>query len=84
MPPQRVGVLHHFDLKTGVDLAYFYLESRGKKSRELRECMTSDLSFQFQMDKKERIIYEFEVDYKKSFTWRSSLSNDKIISLKRV
>ena len=84
MPPQRVGVLRHFDLKTGVDLAYLYLESRRKKSRELRECMTSDLSFQFQMNKKERIIYEFEVDCKKSFTWRSNLSNDKIISLKRV
>ena len=83
MLPQRVGVLRHFDLKTGVDFAHFCLES-GTESREPRECMTSDLSFQFQMNKKERIIYEFEVDCKKSFTWRSNLSNDKIISLKRV
>lgn len=27
VPPQRVGILRHFDLKTGIDLAYFDLES---------------------------------------------------------
>jgi len=26
VPPQRVGILRHFDLKTGIDLAYFALE----------------------------------------------------------
>ena len=35
---------------------------------------------QFQMNKKERVICEFEVDFKKSFCWRSNLSNDNIIS----
>ena len=29
---------------------------------------------------KERVIYEFEVDFKKSFIWRSNQSNDDIIS----
>ena len=29
---------------------------------------------------KEKVIYEFEVDFKKSFIWRSNLSNDDIIS----
>ena len=44
------------------------------------------LSFQFQMSTgKERLIYEFEVDFKKYFIWRSNLvSNDDIISEKPV
>ena len=37
-------------------------------------------SFQFQMNKKERVICEFEVDFKKSFCWRSNLSNNILIS----
>ena len=32
------------------------------------------------MNKKERAIGEFEVDFKKSFCWRSNLSNYIIIS----
>ena len=39
------------------------------------------LSFQFQINtEKEKVIYEFEVDFKKSFIWRSNLGNDDIIS----
>ena len=38
------------------------------------------LSFQFQMNKKERVICEFQMGFKKSFCWRSSLRNDNIIS----
>ena len=38
------------------------------------------LSFQSQMNKKEREICEFEVDFNKSFCWHSNLSNDNIIS----
>ena len=30
---------------------------------------------------KEKVIYEFEVDFKKSFIWRSILSNDDIFFL---
>ena len=44
-----------------------------------RSVRTSYLSFQFQMIKKEGVIYDFEMDCKKSFIWRSYLSNeDKI------
>ena len=32
------------------------------------------------MNKKERVTCEFEVDFTKSFCWRSNLSNDNIIS----
>ena len=32
------------------------------------------------MNKKERVIYKFQMDFKKSFCWRSNLSNDNIIS----
>ena len=35
-------------------------------------------SFQFQMNKKERVICEFEVAFKKSFCLRSNLSNDNL------
>ena len=39
------------------------------------------LLFQFQMNTGiERLIYEFDVDFKKSFILRSNLSNDDIIS----
>ena len=39
------------------------------------------LLFQFQMNtEKEKVIYEFEVDFKKSFIWHSNLSNNDIIS----
>ena len=33
------------------------------------------LLFQFQMNKKERVIWELKKDFKKSFYWRSNLSN---------
>ena len=33
----------------------------------------------FQMTKNEREICEFEMDFKKSFCWRSNLSNENII-----
>ena len=36
------------------------------------------LSFQFQMNKKERVMYEVEMDFKTSFCRRSTdLSNDE-------
>ena len=34
------------------------------------------LLLDFQMSKKERVICKFDVDFKKSFCWRSNLSND--------
>ena len=39
VPPQRVGFLRRFDLKTGIDFPHFGPESvRVWFSRELREC----------------------------------------------
>ena len=38
------------------------------------------LSFQFQMNKKERVTCKFEMDTKKSFSWRSNISNEERIS----
>ena len=38
-------------------------------------------SFQFLMSKKESLICELEMDFKKSFCWRSNLSNGDIISV---
>ena len=38
------------------------------------------LSIQFQMNKKERVIREFEMDFKKSFCWHSYLKIRDIIS----
>ena len=38
VPPQRVGVLHCFGLKTGIDCSHFVLES-GITFKEIRECM---------------------------------------------
>ena len=38
-------------------------------------------SFQFLMSNKESLIGEFEMDFKKSFCWRSNLSTGDIISV---
>ena len=64
--PDRVGFLRHFGLKT-----VWFL-------REIGECM-KELSFQFQMSKKERELCEFEMAWK-IFCLHSNLSNDNIIS----
>ena len=37
------------------------------------------LSFQLQMNKKERVICKLQKDFKKSYCWRFNLSNDDII-----
>ena len=38
-------------------------------------------SFQFEMNKKESVICEFEMDFKKSLYYGFNLSNDDIISV---
>ena len=53
-------VFEPFCLKTGFDFAHFGLES-GMVFEG-----TMHLSFQFQMSKKEREIWEFEIDFTKS------------------
>ena len=64
--PDRVGFLRHFGLQSGMVF------------EGTTECM-NELSFQFQMSKKEREICEFEMAWK-TFCLHSNLSNDNIIS----
>ena len=44
-------------------------------------CVSMCSSFQFHMNKKESVIYEFEMDFKKSFCCCFNLSSDDIISV---
>ena len=44
-------------------------------------CVSMCSSFQFHMNKKESVIYEFETDFNKSFCCCFNLSNDDIISV---
>ena len=66
VPPQRVGVSPHFDLKTGIDLAYFGQELDMVFKRTTESVWTYE-SFQFQMTKNERKTCKFKRDFKKSF-----------------
>ena len=66
VPPQRVGFLPRFGLKTSIDFAHFGLES-GLIFKGTTGVYERIYFFQFQMSKKEREIYEFEMDFKKSF-----------------
>ena len=75
--PQRVGFLHRFCLKTGIDLAHFGLEEdmvfKGTTGMcERFYCVNSK-----RVRKKEREICEFE---RNLFCCCSNLSNDDIIS----
>ena len=72
-----VWFLRHFGLKTGTDFPYFGLNS-SMVSEEIHERICRFNSKL--MNKKERVICEVEVDFKKSFCWRSNVSNDNIIS----
>ena len=72
-----VWFLRRSGLKTGADFAYFGLNS----SMVLDEMHELTCRFNYKlMNKKERVICEVEVDFKKSFCWRSNVSNDNIIS----
>ena len=64
MPPQGVGCLCRFGLKTGIDFAQFVLESGVVF---IDGPVRTYLLFQLQLSKKEREICEFKVDFKKSF-----------------
>ena len=66
VPPQRVGFLPRFGLKTSIDFAHFGLES-GLIFKGTTGVYERIYFFQFQMSKKEREICEFEMDFKKSF-----------------
>ena len=64
MPAQKVGFLRRFDLKTGIDFAHFGLEL-GSGVWGNYNCVSMCSSFQFLMNKKESVICEFEMDFKK-------------------
>ena len=66
VPPQRVGFLPRFGLKTSIDFDHFGLES-GLIFKGTTGVYERIYFFQFQMSKKEREIFEFEMDFKKSF-----------------
>ena len=71
MPPQRIVILGRFGLKTGIDFASFGLgwySFRGNYDSASKYSL-----FQFKRSKKEIVISEFEMDFKKSFRWRSNL-----------
>ena len=64
-PPQRVWFLSRFRLHTGLDFAHFGLEL-GMVFEETTGMYERQLSSQFQTNKKERKIREFEMDFKQS------------------
>ena len=66
MLPLRVWFLHRFGLKTGIEFAHLDLESVMFFLGNYESVWTY-LSFQLQMNKKERIICEFEINFKNSF-----------------
>ena len=75
--PLMVWFLRRFGLKTGTDFSCFGLKS----SMVFEEMHERICRFNSKlMNKKERVICEVEVDLKKSFCWRSNVSNDNIIS----
>ena len=69
---QRVRILHHFGLKTGMDFAPFW-SGIGYGFRGNYGSVRTYLSPQFQMNQKERVICVFEMDCKKSFRLSSCL-----------
>ena len=67
VPPQRVGFLCRFGLKTGIDFAHFGLELgmvfEGITGVYERVCLINSKRIR----KKDRINCKFEMDFKKSF-----------------
>ena len=78
MLPLILWFLRHFGLKTGTDFTYFAGLNSSMVFEEMKERICRFNSKL--MNKKERVIWEAEVDFKKSFCWRSNVSNDIIIS----
>ena len=64
VPPQWVGFLHRFGLKTGIDFAHFGLDQSLESGMVNKgTCVSMWPSFQFQMNKKGIVICEFEIGY---------------------
>ena len=69
VPPQRVGFLHRFGLKTSIDFVHFGLES-GMVFEETTGVYEN--IYRLKVNKEERLCENF-------FCWHSNLSNDDII-----
>ena len=67
-PPQGVWFLCLYGLKMGIDFAHFGLESGMVFGGTTGVYERIILSFQFQMNKKEREICEFKLDLKNFFS----------------
>ena len=78
VPPQRVGFLCRFGLKTGVDFAHFGL-GIGYGFRGNYGSVWTYLSFQFQMNQKERVICEFQMDCWVTFLLAQRLRSGKSV-----
>ena len=68
VPPQGVWFLCLYGLKMGIDFAHFGLESGMVFGGTTGMYERIILSFQFQMNKKEREICEFKLDLKNFFS----------------
>ena len=66
-PPQRVGFLRRFGLKTCKEFAHFGLESGMVFEETTGVYKRICRSFQFEMNQKGRVMSEFEMVLKKSF-----------------
>ena len=66
VPPHH-RFLRRFGLITGLHFAHFGLESGMVFEETAGVCERIYSSYQFRMNKKEREMCEFEVDFKKSF-----------------
>ena len=78
--PQRVLFFKLFRSENGYRLRQFW-SGIGYGFRGNYDSASLYSSFQFQISKKERVISEFEIDFKKSFRWVSNLGNYDIISV---
>ena len=78
--PKGQGFLRRFGLQTSLDFARFGLEW-GYALRWNHSCVSMCSSYQFQINKKESVTGEFEMDFKKSFCCGFNLSNDDITSV---
>ena len=69
-----------FRSENGIEFPHFGLESGMIFEGTTYGSVWTQLSFQFQMNKKEKVICEFEMNFKKSFCLRSKLNEDDKIS----
>ena len=84
VPPQRVWILRRFGQHSekGIKFLFVWVWNRVWFSRDwLRDCTCYFNSKWIRNDKipvnkRERVVCEFEIDFNKSFCWSSNLSNN--------